>query len=346
MSSSKHTSHNFKWHGRDDKEDGALGTRVHHITQTVSSQDSQVTDQLKSHKHVALVGFECDAGVKRNKGRIGAHQAPDLVRQALANMAWHQDSTIHDFGNISCDGDQLESSQTQCADVIAQALQHSPVITLGGGHEVAWASFQGLAKHINAQSKTASVPPRIGIINFDAHFDLRSFESDLPDIKPSSGTPFNQIQHFCSENNWPFHYACLGVSRASNTAALFKRADDLNVWYVEDTELSHLNHVYQLTQLQHFIDACDFIYLTIDLDVFPAATAPGVSAPATRGVSYDSIAPFLERILDCKDKLIIADIAEYNPNFDIDGQTARLAARLCWDIANAMSDESYQKPTI
>lgn len=336
-------THDFTWHGRDDKEDGTLGTRVHHITQNIEANAIQAHD----HEHaISLIGFECDAGVKRNKGRIGAKQSPNLIRQALANMAWQQSAAIYDLGNIRCNNDDLESSQTECASVIAQALQYMPVITLGGGHEVAWASFQGLAKHLMAHTNTPESPPKIGIINFDAHFDLRSFESKDPAIKPSSGTPFNQIQHFCAENNWSFHYACLGVSRASNTPALFKRADKLGVWYVEDSELSHFNHVYHLAQLQHFIDACDFIYLTIDLDVFPAATAPGVSAPAARGVSYDAIAPYIERIFEDKDKLIIADIAEYNPNFDRDGQTARLAARLCWDIANALSDKKYHMPTV
>ncbi len=75
------------------------------------------------------------------------------------------------------------------------------------------------------------------------------------------------------------------MSRASNTPALFERADKLGVWYVEDKAFSPLSLKDHLTQLQHFIDDCDYLYLTIDLDVFPAASAPGVSAPAARGVS-------------------------------------------------------------
>lgn len=329
------TTHDFHWQGRHDAEDGDLGRRVHHAIRS-----KQVFDLNAAEQSVAILGYASDAGVARNKGRIGAKRAPDLIRRALANMAWHQDAPIYDLGNVTCEDDQLELSQAQCSDVIAQALSSTKVITLGGGHEVAWASFQGLAKHFKATQPDSK--PKIGIINFDAHFDLRAFESHLADVKPSSGTPFNQIQQYCAENDWLFHYACLGVSRASNTAALFKRADELGVWYVEDHELSHINHIYHLTQLQHFIDNCDYIYLTIDLDVFPAATAPGVSAPAARGVSYDSLALFLERILHYNSKLLIADIAEYNPTYDVDSQTARLAARLSWDIANAMVKKQHK----
>lgn len=326
------TNQDFHWQGRHDAEDGSLGKRVHHVIKKIPVQE------LEPYRNaISVLGFACDAGVARNKGRVGARKAPDLIRRALANMAWHNESTLIDLGNVACEDDLLEQAQSDCAAVIAQALRSTPVITLGGGHEVAWASFQGLARYFEYLSPAK--PPKIGIINFDAHFDLRAFESMQADVKPSSGTPFNQIQHYCQQQGWPFHYACLGVSRASNTEALFKRADELNVWYVEDKDLAHLNHIYHLTQLQHFIDNCDYIYLTIDLDVFPAATAPGVSAPAARGVSMETLSPFLDRILHYKQKLVIADIAEYNPTYDVDSQTARLAARLCWDIANALSEQ-------
>jgi len=326
------TIQEFHWQGRHDAEDGAMGKRVHHVVKQIP------VSELEPYRNaVSLLGFACDAGVARNKGRVGARKSPDLIRRALANMAWHKQSALIDLGNVVCEDDLLEQYQSECADVIAMALRSTPVITLGGGHEVAWASFQGLARYFDYLNP--ATPPKIGIINFDAHFDLRAFESSHADVKPSSGTPFNQIHDYCVKHDWPFHYACLGVSRASNTQALFKRAEELNVWFVEDKDLAHLNHIYHLTQLQHFIDKCDYIYLTIDLDVFPAATAPGVSAPAARGVSIDTIAPFLDRILHYKQKLVIADIAEYNPTYDVDSQTARLAARLCWDIANAFSEK-------
>ncbi|MCC4815084.1 formimidoylglutamase [Vibrio lentus] len=330
------TVHDFLWTGRNDLEDGALGTRVHHITSQV--QSNELTDGA-----IALVGFASDAGVARNKGRVGAKQAPNLIRQALANMAWHSDAHIADLGDIECNDGQLEVSQKQCASVIANALSTNKVITLGGGHEVAWASFQGLAEHLHkAKRLDKDQPvhkPKIGIVNFDAHFDLREFESDIADVKPSSGTPFNQISDYCHKHQWPFHYACLGVSAASNTKALFNKADQLSVWYEHDRNMTQINQVAQLVKLQKFIAECDYLYLTIDLDVFPAATAPGVSAPAARGVSYEALAPFLEQIFKHSEKLIIADIAEYNPDYDIDGQTARLAARLCWDIASAMASD-------
>ncbi|USD64120.1 formimidoylglutamase [Vibrio sp. SCSIO 43136] len=313
----------FHWQGRNDLEDAEMGIRVHHKVGTAPRESDTVT----------IVGFGTDAGVARNKGRIGAKEAPNKIRKALADMAWHESSSICDLGTIYCHDDELEIAQQQVANSLSQALSNTPVILLGGGHEIAWASYQGLAQHLSKNNHT----PKIGIINFDAHFDLRCFEDEHLPIKPSSGTPFLQIQHDCDKRGWPFKYACLGVSRASNTRALFQRAHELDVWYLEDSQMMDNEPKQALNQLQSFIDGCDYLYLTIDLDVFPASTAPGVSAPAAFGVSLERLLPYFKTILANANKLKIADIAEYNPMFDQDSHTAKLAARLCWEIARAMT---------
>ncbi|PKG38971.1 hypothetical protein CXF74_10940 [Psychromonas sp. Urea-02u-13] len=145
----------------------------------------------------------------------------------------------------------------------------------------------------------------------------------------------------CLSLGWAFNYACLGVSRASNTQALFNQADQLNVFYREDKQLATHLLTERLAELTAFISKVDHLYLTIDIDVFSASIAPGVSAPAPRGISYETIEILLQPILDAKNqagksKLILADFAEYNPEFDSDKQTARLVARLAWDISKSM----------
>ncbi|MGR5488749.1 arginase family protein, partial [Vibrio alfacsensis] len=88
-----------------------------------------------------------------------------------------------------------------------------------------------------------------------------------------------------------------------------------------------------------FIASVDYLYLTIDLDVFNAALAPGVSAPAAIGLSIEHFYPFFNAILQHNNKLLMADIAEENPTHDIDNRTAKLAARLCWQMLAAMSKQ-------
>ncbi|WP_051303594.1 formimidoylglutamase [Psychromonas aquimarina] len=343
MTDSNTTKHLYQptspnlWQGRVDHEDGEAGRRFHQTVKVINA-DRASNDQ----PGMVILGFCCDQGVLRNKGRIGAARAPDLIRKALANTAWHLNnpSPLYDGGNILCRDHDLEASQKELADHIYTALeQQSKVLIFGGGHETAWGSFQGLARHLHNKVKT----PKIGIINFDAHFDLRSYSKDNNHYPGSSGTPFRQIADHCQLLGWPFQYACLGVSRASNTQALFNCAQQLQVFYREDHQLVTQQLDKRTTELLQFIDGCDYLYLTIDMDVFPAAAAPGVSAPAARGVSVEIIESLIQPILNAENsagenKLLLADLTEYNPNFDIDNQTARLAARLAWQISHSMLD--------
>ena len=122
----------------------------------------------------------------------------------------------------------------------------------------------------------------------------------------------------------------MGISETSNTQALFERADRLQVRYLPDSELNswQLNDAFGM--LEDFIAPLGALYLSIDLDVLPASVAPGVSAPAARGLPLEVMESLLNHAVTLAgDKLRLAEIAECNPELDIDGRTAKVAARLC-----------------
>jgi len=196
------------------------------------------------------------------------------------------------------------------------------LVVLGGGHEIAYGSFLGLAKHLEGRLASTNVL----VINFDAHFDLRLAP------RPNSGTPFRQIAELCAAQGTAFHYLCLGISELTNTSALFERAKELGVeyWLDEEMRASRLGEIRDM--LHRKMKSVDTIYLSIDLDVLPAAVAPGVSAPAARGIALEIIEDLIDDILS-SEKLALADIAELNPVLDRDDQTARIAARLAYRLA-------------
>ena len=189
------------------------------------------------------------------------------------------------------------------------------MVVLGGGHEVAFASFTGLADHAGRGGGS------IGIVNVDAHFDLRAGE------RGNSGTPFRQIAERCAADGRAFRYLCLGVSEESNTRSLFDTARRLGAQWREDVDMGCGRLGETLAQLAAFVASVDRVHLTIDLDALPAATAPGVSAPAARGVPLEAVEAIVAAVV-ASGKLALAEVAELNPAFDIDGRTARVAARL------------------
>jgi formiminoglutamase len=119
-------------------------------------------------------------------------------------------------------------------------------------------------------------------------------------------------------------YAVVGISEPNNTRALFRTADELGVDYLLDEECSA-----EATDnfVAAFLATVDALYLTIDLDVLPASVAPGVSAPAAFGVPLVVISAVCRQVA-ASGKLLHLDVAELNPEFDIDGRTAKVAARL------------------
>ena len=312
-----------QWQGRIDAAEGELGKRWHQIVRPLEHADNV--------RGVGLIGFACDAGVARNQGRTGAEGGPAALRAMLANLPVRRCKSIADAGDIVCtsdgESDGLEQAQEELSAAIAHLLARGMLpIALGGGHEIAYGSFGGLARHIATREKK----PRIGIINLDAHFDLRM------DARATSGTPFRQIAEDCQSRGWAFNYCCLGVSTFANTDALFQRAESLGVRWRLDEDMGVMQLDKTLGTVSAFISCVDHVYLTTCLDVLPAAVAPGVSAPAARGVPLDVIEPIIDAVA-ASGKLRLADIAELSPPRDIDNRTARVAARLVARIAERAS---------
>jgi formiminoglutamase len=312
----KHPATSAAWSGRVDAADGPAARRWHQLVRVAAQVAAPV----------ALVGFACDAGVSRNAGRPGAADGPAALRRALGGLAAHRVRSVDDLGDVVCVDDGLESAQAEFASVITAALASGSLpIGLGGGHEIALASYRGLRGALDAAADQGVV----AIINFDAHFDLRA------DSRSSSGTPFREILEDAAASSRRVEYHCLGVSRFANTAALFDRARALGVHWVHDEELRVDRFDAIARDLDAALQRVEHAYLTICLDVFPASVAPGVSAPAALGVDPGLVERLIERVAG-SGKLRVADIAELNPRFDIDGRTARLAARLVARIAETV----------
>lgn len=264
-----------------------------------------------------LIGFASDEGVRRNKGRQGASAGPDALRKALSSMALENETTLFDAGTVAVTGDRLEAGQESLGAAVTTALDAGRLpVVLGGGHEVAYGTYLGVAA-----SQLRGRHPRLGILNLDAHFDLRS------DAVPSSGTPFRQIAEAEEAAGTSHRYDVIGISQPSNTNTLFETAHRLGVRYLLDEHCGVADRARVDEFVTDFLDDVDIVYLTIDLDVLPAAVAPGVSAPAAYGVPLEIIQRVCDQ-LSVSGKLAVVDVAELNPTLDVDSRTARTAARL------------------
>ena len=275
-----------------------------------------------NNSKVVIIGYACDEGVRRNNGRVGAKDGPDAIRKCIGKLS----PGAIDKGNIICEDGNLGKTQEELGEMVEKELKQGNFpLVIGGGHDIAYGHFLGINKAIKGT---------VGIINLDAHFDLRPFHNG-----GNSGTPFNQISTLLKAQNKTFNYLPIGIRENSNSAELYHTAKTLNVQYIP-MEACTLDNIPQIKKtLQAFMDEVDCIYLTIDLDGFSSEYCPGVSAASSIGFQPKFVLELINHIFNSK-KVISCDIAEMNPIYDVEQITALMAADLIKKICMCILDDS------
>lgn len=317
------------WQGRIDSADNYDAFRWHQVVRQLDLTTKESTPH-KGDFGFALLGFCCDEGIRRNQGRVGAEHGPNAIRKELANLPcqFSQGTLLFDAGNILCPDDKLEESQEALAAAVAQIrrLGLFPLV-IGGGHEVALGHYRGHRTMMTEHHQK----PDIGIINFDAHFDLRAV---LPE-GGSSGTMFRQIANESAAMGLDFKYLCVGIQESGNTRELFKTAAQLGAAHILAADAASKGNKYVLTQLDEFMKKTENIYITLCADVFSSAFAPGVSAIQPLGLNPLEVVKYIEHIMQ-SGKVIGFDIAEVSPKFDSDRATVSLAKVLLFAAVSAI----------
>lgn len=302
------------WTGRLD------GQKVEHLRWHQVISGGEIGNEFDSPDY-GILGFVCDEGVSRNKGRIGASKGPESLRKACANFPKINDVEIADFGDVYCTDNTLEKAHEILAETVCSIqIRNIKTIVFGGGHELMFGHFKGI--------RSAFPNQKIGIINFDAHFDNRKVE---PTIGATSGTGFWQI----AQEDGNYEYLAIGIQRNSNTQVLFDEAHRTATEYILAEDLIPENEKLIFEKIEKWTENIDVLYVTICMDVFASPFAPGVSATAYNGIFPDYFfKKILKKVLK-SDKLRAFDIAELNPDFDIDNRTAKLAASFVFELVNA-----------
>lgn len=310
------------WHGRVDGLDLDV-LRIHQVIKVMNLEEllNEKVESEKS-KRVCFVSFNSDEGIKRNNGREGAGEGWKHLKTALSNFpVFDENMKFYDLKEpINVIAGNLEAAQEKLSEIVAKLKEKKYfVVCMGGGHDIAYGTHNGILKY----AKTQNSKPKIGIINFDAHFDMREYYEK----GPNSGTMFLQIADDCKKENLKFDYNVIGVQRFSNTKRLFDRAKEHEVTYyfAEDIEkVTDLN-------INPILDRNDHIHLSICTDVFHITCAPGVSAPQTFGIWPRQAIRLLD-IVAATNKDLTLEVAEISPRYDYDDRTSRLVANLIYQV--------------
>ncbi|WP_420318744.1 agmatinase [Ekhidna sp.] len=256
-------------------------------------------------KNIIIQGIQFD---EKSSYQRGPALAPPLIREALhcgsanyftENLVSIEDSRIIDKGDFDIK-DYLDIERITENHLNSD----TKILTLGGDHSITYPIIKAHSKQY----------PKLDILQIDAHGDLYdSFEGD----KYSHACPFARIM----ESGLATRLVQVGI-RAINTHQA-EQAEKFNV------EVHHMKDL-DLTTAPKFENP---LYISLDMDGFDPAFAPGVSHHEPGGLTSRQV---LDLIHSIDAEIIGADIVEYNPERDFQKMTAFLASKMMRELLGKM----------
>ena len=264
---------------------------------------------------VCFVGYDTEDGILRDEGVVGAAEGADAIRKGLSELPGIKNLRIYDYGNL--EKKTLEEAQEEYSEKIADIYSKGLFpIGLGGGHDIVYGAYKGIRK--------AFPDKKIGIISFDAHLDIKSYDERM-----TSETSFKKIL----DEDKNVEYAITGFQRLENSRSLIKNADEKGVLVLEE----EYPEEFTISSLKSFVKKMDIVYVTICMDVFDGAAAPGVSFPTVLGMDSKKGRRILRALMETK-KVVCLDFAEINPRYDVANRTSRLAGYMIYETMEKLVD--------
>ena len=254
---------------------------------------------------IIIQGIQFD---EKSSYQKGPKLAPPLIREALncgsANM-FAENLTSIENSKIEDKGDFEISNYFDIEKITKTHLDSgAKVYTLGGDHSI---TFPIIKAHFEKY-------PKLDILHIDAHCDLYdNFEGD----PYSHACPFARIM----ENGLAVKLVQVGI-RTLNT----HQAEQAEKFNVEIHQMKNLD----LSTIPKFKNP---LYISLDMDGFDPAFAPGVSHHEPGGLTSRQVIDLIQSI---ETEVIGADIVEYNPDRDFQNMTAFLAAKMMKEIVAKM----------
>ncbi|WP_109301369.1 agmatinase [Aquimarina sp. AU474] len=250
---------------------------------------------------IIIQGIKFD---EKSSYQKGPKLAPALIREVLhcGSLNLFAENGISIENSMVEDKGDFEIKEYFDIEEITEAHLNlnSKILTLGGDHSITFPIIKAYNRKY----------PKLDILHIDAHSDLyHEYEGD----KYSHACPFARIM----ENKFATKLVQVGI-RTLNTSQA-EQADKFNV---EIHQMKDLD----LSKISQFENP---LYITLDMDGFDPAFAPGVSHHEPGGLSSRQV---IELIQSINTEVIGADIVEYNPNRDFQNMTAFLAAKMMKEI--------------
>ena len=279
------------------------------------------TDDPKNAK-VLILGIPFDGGTSQE---AGAAEGPAKLREfgavymPCATDDWHLLDTqpvVYDFGDVDMSGTWEESFARVEKEALALMRHDKFHLFLGGDHSVTIPLHKAFAK--------AREGKKIGIIHFDAHFDL----CDCYDghIWSHANTEKRALDDIIGPEDLLF----LGIRAAEpEEVGIIRREPAITVLSASDVD--EMGWKECAAVIADKFQGYDHIYFTLDIDVLDPAFAPGTETPVSGGITSReliNLVRFILKNLPVRDM----DIVEVAPPLDVNDITSWAAMRIIEEV--------------
>lgn len=265
-----------------------------------------------------VVGYPDDNGIEANGGRTGASEAPGRIRNYFYRMTppafVSGEPEILDAGDLKIEKQSLSDRHVAARTFAFQNHQRGlRMLSFGGGHDY---GFPDAAAYCEAATARGERPL---VINFDAHLDVRPMNHGI-----TSGTPFFRLLSEFPETD----FVELGLQSQCNSRdhVAWLRARGGMMMFEEERAASGLSLTEALMKLLGDRALTKrSAFLSVDIDAFTSAVAPGASQSWPTGFEPQD---FFKCFSWCLGRFDVrgTGIYEVSPRLDVDDRTSRLAA--------------------
>lgn len=278
--------------------------------------------ESKKDADILIMGVPFDSAVSLNKG---AAKAPETIRNLSIDLSdvtedWIpvKKGILYDIGDIPVELDWEKYYERVENEAYELMKEDKFCFFMGGDHSVTIPLHKAFGRYNKEKGR------KIGIIHFDAHFDLcEKYDS-------------HKWSHACTEAR-----ALEGVIegkdllfvgiRVAEYDELEKLKENPEITVVRAMDVHDIGVEAVFEKIQKKFEGYDAIYFTIDIDVLDPAYAPGTGTPVLGGLTSVQLIKLFKMIIE-KLPVKAMDIVEVAPDLDVNNITSWAALSLILEL--------------
>ncbi len=282
--------------------------------------------QASPHPHAIVLGIPSDEGSTQHSG---ARYGPRAIREASTQFPYYKrgrgyydperdrpmlaDVEIRDAGDVEIVPTALAENAARVAEAVAAVGRRGIFpVCLGGDHAVTPMILAGFAD------------TEVHLVQIDAHMDYIDRLGGMPATHASPMRRARELPQVRSLTQ-------VGIRSIVSSEA------DYYASRAAGNRIITTEQVLESRGKDWFESLSGDAYLTLDIDAFDPAAAPGTGFAEPGGLQFRDVVRLI-RALAKRVRLVGMDLVEVNPYLDPSRRTALLAARTILEVLSAVFD--------